>query len=114
MVKPTKRMEQYRLQQRLFQDGSDEDQGEQPWEEDDDESWEPRNGNHKTSPKVVVTPEKEESANVGEYRILKDNQLWEKQEETREGSEEKDNGEETQADGTIEKGLGPTDALVQT
>ena len=39
VVKPTKRMEQYCLQQRLFQEGSDEDEGEQPWEEDDNESW---------------------------------------------------------------------------
>ena len=70
--------------------------------------------NHETSPKVVVTPEKEESANVREYRILKDNQLWEKQEETREGSKDKDNRDDTQADGTMEKGLGPTDTLVQT
>ena len=46
-------MEQYREQQQLFQEGSDEDEGEQPWEEDDDESWEPRNGNHETSSKEI-------------------------------------------------------------
>ena len=73
VVKPTKRMEQYRLQQWLFQEGSDEDKGEQPWEEDDDESVEPRMENRNTSPAVVTTPETEEIANEGEYRIFKDN-----------------------------------------
>ena len=73
----------------------------------------------------METPETEETENEGEYRILKDNQLWEKQDEPREesgGKQDKpreesggiDNGEEARADGTIEKGLGPTDALVQT
>ena len=114
VVKPTKRMEQYRLQQWLSQEGSDEDEGEQPWEEDDDESWEPRKENRDTLLTVVTTPEMEENANEGEYRILKDNQLWEKQDEAREESENRDNGEETQADGTMEKGLGPMDVLVQT
>ena len=56
----------------------------------------------------------EEKANKEEYRIVKDNQLWEKQDETREESKDIDNGEEAQADGTVEKGLGPTDALVRT
>ena len=36
--KPTKRMEQYQLQQKLFQEGSDEDEDDQPWDEDDNES----------------------------------------------------------------------------
>ena len=72
-------------------------------EEDDDESWEPRKENHNMSPTVVMTPETEENTNEGEYRILKDNQLWEKQEEAREESENRDNGEEKQADGTIKK-----------
>ena len=40
--------------------------------------------------------------------------MWEKQDEPREESRGIDNREEAQADGTIEKGLGPTDALVQT
>merc|ERR1711867_66871 len=31
VVKPTKRMEQYQLQQKLFQEGSDEDEDDQPW-----------------------------------------------------------------------------------
>ena len=122
VVKPTKRMEQYWLQQRLFQEGSDEDEGKQPWEEDDNESWEPRRENGDTSRTVVTTSE---IANEGEYRILNDNQLWEKQEKPREegaGKQDKlreenrdiDNGEEARVDGTREKGLGPTDALVQT
>ena len=116
MVKPTKRMEQYRLQQKLFQEGSDEDEDDQPWDEDDDESWEPEN--HETSVKEIAPPEKEESADVGEFRIMKDNQLWENQEDIREGNKDKDDGEEIQVegtvDGTLEKGLGPTDTLVQT
>ena len=37
VVMPTKRMEQYQLQQWLFQEGSYEDEDEQPWEEEDDE-----------------------------------------------------------------------------
>ena len=43
VAKPTHKMEQYRAQQQLFQEGSDEDEGEQPWEEEDNETWEPRN-----------------------------------------------------------------------
>ena len=73
----------------------------------------------------MTTLETEKTENKGEYRILKDNQLWEKQDKPRKvsgGKQDKpreegghiDNGEEAQADGTIEKGLGPTDALVQT
>ena len=45
---------------------------------------------------------------------MKDNQLWEKQDEVKEESGNIDNGEEAQVDGTIEKGLGPMDTLVQT
>ena len=56
----------------------------------------------------------EEIANEGDWRIVKDNQLWEKQHEAKEESRNIDNGEKAQADGTIEKGLGPTDTLVQT
>ena len=65
-------------------------------------------------PTVSTTPEEEEGTNEGEYRILKDNQLWEKQDKARKESEEIETREEAQADGTIEKGMGPTDALVQT
>ena len=36
--------------------------------------------------------------NEGEYRNLKDNQLWEKQDEAREESGDIDKGEEAQAD----------------
>ena len=64
--------------------------------------------------KEIAPPEKEESAEVGEFRILKDNQLWENQEDIREGNKGKDEGEEIQVDGTLEKGLGPTDTLVRT
>ena len=73
--KPTKRMEQYRLQQKLFQEGSDEEEDDQLGEDDDDESWEPED--HETIAKEIAPPEKEESADVGEFRIMKDNQLWE-------------------------------------
>ena len=45
---------------------------------------------------------------------MKDNQLWEKQDGARKESEEIEIREEAQADRTIEKGLDPTDALVQT
>ena len=61
-----------------------------------------------------MTPETEEIANEEDWRILKDNQLWERQDKTKKGSWNIDNGEKAQADGTIEKGLGPTDTLVQT
>ena len=109
-------MEQYWLQQKLFQEGSDEDEDDQLGEDDDDESWEPED--HVTTAKEIAPPEKEESADVGEFRIMKDNQLWENQEDIREGNKDKDNGEEIQMDGTVdgtlEKGLGPTDTLVQT
>ena len=51
-------------------------------------------------------------------RIMKDNQLWENQEDIREGNKDKDDVEEIQVDGTVdgtlEKGLGPTDTLVRT
>ena len=49
---------------------------------------------------------------------MKDNQLWENQEDIREGNKDKDDGEEIQVegtvDGTLEKGLEPTDTLVRT
>ena len=108
------KLEQYRLQQKLFQEGSEEDEDEQPWEEDDEESnvsWQPRGEPRK---KKHVVPEMEEEANDEEYRIVKDNQLWEKQDETREEGEDIGNEEESQIDGTVEKGLGPTDTLIWT
>ena len=71
-------------------------------------------GNQEWKIAAVTTPETKEIANEGEYRILKDNQLWEKQDEAKEESRNIDNGEEAQVDGTIEKGLQPTDTLVQT
>ena len=99
-------MEQYRLQQRLFQEGSDEDDCKQPWEasgDQDNKPWETE---------AEMTPEKEEIANKEDWRILKDNQLWEKLDYTKGGSQDIDNGEKAQEDGTIERGLGPTDTLV--
>ena len=65
-----------------------------------------------TTPEVA--PEVEETTNGKDWRILKDNQLWEKQDDTKERSQDVDNGEKAQADGTTEKGLGPSDTLVQT
>ena len=73
----------------------------------------------------METPETQETENEGEYRIVKDNESLEKQDKPREesgGKQDKlreengdiDNGEEARVDGTREKGLGPTDALVQT
>ena len=38
------------------------------------------------TPMVIKTRETEETENEGEYRILKDNQLWEKQDKPREES----------------------------
>ena len=117
VVKPTKWMEQYCLQQRLFQEGSDKDKGKQPWEESgnlDDKLWKTRIENQDTTPEAETMPETEEIANEEDWMILKDNQLWEKQDATKKGSWNIDNGEKAQADGTIEKGLGPTDTLLQT
>ena len=70
--------------------------------------------NQDTTPEAETMPEMEEIANKEDWRILKDNQLWEKQDKTKKGSWNRDNGEKSQADGTIENGLGPTDSLVQT
>ena len=70
--------------------------------------------NQDTMPEVETTPETEEIVNEGDWRLVKDNQLWERQDEAKEESGNIDNGEKAQADGTIEKGLGPTDTLVQT
>ena len=114
---PTKRMEQYRLQHQLFQQGSYDDDGEQPWEASDEENpdkepWDTRMESQDMMPEVETAPEVEETANKEDWRILKDNQLWEKQDNTKEGSQDIDNGEKAQADGTIERGLGPTDTLV--
>ena len=73
-----------------------------------------KNENQDMTPEAVTTQETEEIANEGDWRIVKDNQLWEKQDKAKEESGNIDNGEKAQADGTIEKGLGPTDTLVQT
>ena len=98
VVKPTKRMEQYRLQQWLFQEGSDEDKGEQSWEEDDNKPWEPRMENQDTTPEAETTPDTEEIANEGDWRIVKDNQLLEKQDEAKEESGNIYNGDKAQAE----------------
>ena len=58
-------------------------------------------------------PEIEETVDEEEWKVLKDNQLWEKQDTNKENSQDPAYGEEAKADGTAEKGLGPTDALVQ-
>ena len=65
-----------------------------------------------TMPEAAL--EVEETMNRKDWRILKDNQLWEKQDDDKERSQDIDNGEKVQADGTTEKGLGPSDTLVQT
>ena len=109
MTKPSQKLEHYQLQKDLFQEGSDEES----WDEDDEEAdvlWQPREEPRK---KKCVVPEKEE-VNEGEYRIVKDNQLWEKQ--NRNKGEDEDMGleEEAHTDGTMEKGLGQTDALIRS
>ena len=86
-------MEQYRLQQRLFQEGSDDDDGEQPWEASEEENqdkkpWDTRMENQDTTPEAETAPEVEETANEEDWRILKDNQLWEKQDNTKGGSQD--------------------------
>ena len=45
---------------------------------------------------------------------MKDNQLWEKKDTDKENNQDTAYEVEATADGTAEKGLGPTDALVQT
>ena len=52
-------------------------------------------------------------ANEEEWKVLKDNQLWEKQDTNKENSQDTACGGEAKADRTAEKGLGPMDALVQ-
>ena len=53
VVKPTKRMEQYHLQQRLFQEGYD---GKQPWdteeENQDEQPWDTRMESQNMTPEV--------------------------------------------------------------
>ena len=62
---------------------------------------------------METAPEIEEMTNKEEWRILKDNQLWEKQDTNKENNQDSAHEGEVRADGTTEKGLGPTDALVQ-
>ena len=59
-------------------------------------------------------PETEEMAEDDKWRVLKDNQLWEKQDMGKEKNQDTAYQIEATADRTAEKGLGPTDALVQT
>ena len=79
VIKPTKRMEHYCLQQGLFQEGYD---GKQPWdrreENQNKQPWDTRKENQNTTPEAETAPEIEETANEEEWRMLKDNQLWEK------------------------------------
>ena len=80
-------MEQYRLQQQLFQEGYD---GEQPWdmegENQSKQPWDMRAENQNTTTEVETAPEIEEMTNKEEWRILKDNQLWEKQDINKENN----------------------------
>ena len=66
------------------------------------------------TPEVETAPEVEETADKEDWRILKDNQLWEKQDTNKEESRDSEHEGGVRADGTTEKGLGPTDTLVQT
>ena len=59
-------------------------------------------------------PETEVTAQDSKWRVLKDNQLWEKQDMGKEKNQDTVYEIEATADGTAEKGLGPTDALMQT
>ena len=59
-------------------------------------------------------PEVEETADEDKWKILKDNQLWKKQDTDKENNQNTAYEVEAMADGTAEKGLGPTDAQVQT
>ena len=58
--------------------------------------------------------ETEEMTEDDEWRVLKDNQLWEKQDMGKENNQDMAYKIEATADRTAENGLGPTDALVQT
>ena len=60
------------------------------------------------------TPEAEEMTDNDQWKVLKDNQLWEKQDKDKEDNQDTPYKVEAMADGTAEKGLGPTDTLVQT
>ena len=56
--------------------------------------------------------DEEENKNGG-WRVLKDNQLWEKEDANKKVNQPTTLETEVTADGTMEKGLGPADALVQ-
>ena len=61
-------MEQYRLQQWLFQEGYGDDDGEQPWEASEEENqdkepWDTRMESQDMTPEVETAPEVEETAN---------------------------------------------------
>ena len=57
-----------------------------------------------TTPEAA--PEVEETMNGKDWRILKDNQLWEKQDDNKERSQDIDNGEKVQADVIMRKAWG--------
>ena len=103
VAKPTQRMEPYHQQQRLFQEGND-----------DKQPWDMKEESQHTSPEAEVMPEAEEIADKDKWKVLKDNQLWEKQDTDKENNQDTAYEVEATADGTAEKGLGPTDTLVQT
>ena len=83
----------------------EENQSKQPWDT--------RAENQNMTPEVETAPEIEETTNEEEWRILKDNQLWEKQDINKENNQDSAHEGEVRADRTTEKGLGPTDTLVQ-
>ena len=87
----------------MFQEGDD---GEQPWEKQDTDEG--------TDQQAKTGTETTEGDN--KWRVLKDNELWEKQDTGEDKNQGTTYEAETEviADGTAEKGLGPTDALVQT
>ena len=77
----------------------EETQSEQPWDR--------RAENQNTTPEVETAPEIEETANKEEWRILKDNQLWEKQDTNKENNQDSAHKGEVRADGKKRRGLDP-------
>ena len=59
-------------------------------------------------------PEAEETADIDKWKVLKDHQLWEKQDNDKENNQDTAYKVEAMADGKVKKGLRSTDALVQT
>ena len=85
----------------MFQEGND---GKQPWENQDTDE-----GASQQATAGTETTEED-----SEWRVLKDNKPWQKQDMEKEKNQDMAYKAEATADGTAEKGLGPTDTLVQT